>query len=200
MSPEQQQTREPTIQQDIYAIGALLVNILTALYPARIHTRSVNGTAEYLAFLLGDKGIANVVANCLNWEPAQRTPIAMIKSSISEYKSKLSFQKTAPVLLSPSAFRTNPDLNAIITKALKDISHPDFLNTDGYWFSTSERQENNILNRQYDVSLSTGWKEGVAGPLWLISKAKYAGFDVDSSETPYRKNWQFLCVYLNSPS
>jgi hypothetical protein len=67
-----------------------------------------------------------------------------------------------------------------------------FLTPKNRWASKVQRAENNIGNEQVDMTVYNGWKIGMAGPLWLVAKAKVAGFSVDDCRTTYRSSWGYI--------
>src|SRR6185437_8889670 len=53
-----------------------------------------------------------------------------------------------------------------------------------------------IGNLQVELTFYEGWYVGMSGPLWLIARAKKAGFDIRSCDDAYTASLTYIKAYL----
>lgn len=82
MSPEQLLTKTPTIAQDIYAIGGMLVYFLTGLSPQKIDQVNKDFQEKQLLFLTADPAITQLIMSCFQPEPERRPLMVHVKEAL----------------------------------------------------------------------------------------------------------------------
>ncbi len=63
MSPEQQAALPPTIQDDIYGLGALMVGFFTGFSPIKFNTEDPTELPNNLTFFIGERTVAEMIVS-----------------------------------------------------------------------------------------------------------------------------------------
>lgn len=193
MSPEQERKATPTVNDDIYALGGLLVLITTSLFPTLFNYVSPEKIVEQLFFFTQDDEISNLISNCRQLDPAKRPSLSKIMATIENVRNKL---QKSPIQdqreLFPLSPRHRESFNSIIQAGLNGINHQKMLGKNNCWISLTHQKENIIGNEQTGRNSYVGWHTGIAGPLWLLARAKQVNYTVEDSYETYRHNWAFI--------
>ena len=88
ISPEQKASKRPTVEEDIYGYGALMLFIFTSLSPAKFYVKESNELADNLFSLIGDLNISNLIAECLSIDRSQRPDFIRIKKTLEYYQQE----------------------------------------------------------------------------------------------------------------
>ncbi len=191
ISPEQQNVQTPTTKEDIYGIGAVLVCIFTGISPIKFDTKDVGRLSNNLEFFIGDETVATLIAACLNSDPTLRPDLAEIKSIIEKHKQAIQ----SPRKINIEKWPVDMDrqlLQVDISAALLGLLKPPILQFEDYWYSRLNNIENFRASRQKEYIRYGGLYEGIGGVLYLLAKAKGAGFNIDFCKTRYQKGWEFI--------
>jgi serine/threonine protein kinase len=198
MSPQQENRERPSIKDDIYAIGALIMKACTVLGLSQIQAASDEDLRSKLIFFIRDERIVTLVADCLKNDPAERPDLDTIKKVIISAKSN----KLPPVIDVPLTFDP-AKITQVIQFAINGLANPKLLSPSSRWLSVWNREEDAIepdteQGREYYI----GWHTGMAGPLWLVALAKRFGLNVSSCEEPYRQSWNYINrhYFIDPPS
>lgn len=188
MSPEQQDTKTPTVQQDIYAIGALFINLMTGFMPAKFALESPIELAEQLSFFIPDIELITLLAACLSEVVAERPGIKSLKEGLNSFREKqiAEIKSKNSALLSHSP--TREKLKNVINSALPGLVSPVFLNRDKLWLSKVGQQENFNYEQDSSFCVSADFYQGLSGVIWLLAKAYKIGFSIDSCMETYSKS------------
>lgn len=197
MAPEQDFTVEPTVKEDIYAIGALMVVLFTGFPPIKFDTSDSGTLIENLYLFNQDKSMASMIAACLSINPDERPRLDQIKSFILNCRDKLNFVSGSETFEIDGAPNFS-QLKDVINNALKALVSPIFLSNNQIWHSRTLQNENYIGNFQVGKSHYGGLYQGIGGVLYLLGKAKAAGYEIDILKENYQRGWEFIrCNYLN---
>lgn len=187
MSPEQVAHQEPTVKEDIYGLGALMILFFTNLSPLKFNVWSIEELNGQLAFFITEGAIRELITACLHLAPQERPGLADIEKSINALHAYM--LRAAPQ--SNIAHTIGIDINIVLRRALKGICS-EKLTYDGVWFSKAE-QKFALANQQQAVTVYPGLYQGIAGVLWTLRTIKNNGFILGSdTEEYYCKNYQFL--------
>ncbi|HVV05468.1 MAG TPA: protein kinase, partial [Puia sp.] len=193
MSPEQQKGLTPTAKEDIYALGSIIATFLANLYALKITGQSGEQVRKGLDVLTGEPLIGALVAACWEVDPAKRPTLAYLTDQLRAYKGNLS--KGLPVRnagTAPIGKPGNSILRTTIQSGLNFLGAPVLLNQQHVWISVSKQKEVHIGNPQESIEVYEGWHTGMAGPLWLVARAKSMGFSIDGCRLPYISSWEFI--------
>ncbi|HEY4061117.1 MAG TPA: lanthionine synthetase LanC family protein [Puia sp.] len=192
MSPEQQsRSSTPNTKQDIFGLGALMLVFFTNLSPKKLDQSSPARLMEQLLFFTGEEIISKLVTNCLHSDPNQRPELAPLRRELKEYYKTIG----NALLLDPLVPRSRllkDDLVTTITAGLRGLCLPMLSDSKHCWVSQLQKKETYIGNEQARLTIYGGWHTGLAGPLWLIPRAKEAGFSIDVCLNIYTNSWKYL--------
>lgn len=188
MSPEQQSCNTPTIKEDIYALGSLIIAMVTNLFPAQIPINDHNHLQQSLVFFTKNVKLTKLISDCLQDEPLNRPELKFVGENLDEFRDNI---------IQHSACNDDPVFSAIlvpdtISSGIKGLASTEILSAKGYWISRKEVKDDEIGNEQLEMALYEGWHTGISGPLWLLARAKSAGFQIDSCLDLYYQNWDFI--------
>jgi len=88
MSPEQLLTKVPKVEQDVYAIGALLIVLLTGLSPDKFSMENIKILSEQLIFFIPDQPLTDLICSCLDENPTLRPAMKSIKEGVKAFREK----------------------------------------------------------------------------------------------------------------
>ncbi|MBT1712540.1 hypothetical protein KK062_30175, partial [Fulvivirgaceae bacterium PWU5] len=95
MSPEQQKSQKPAIKDDIYSIGALLINAFTGLSPSKFNLETRKVDASRLNRFIGSSTTTELISNCLDFDRDVRPSIDDILGELLGLREKIK-EKSAP--------------------------------------------------------------------------------------------------------
>ncbi|SEW04655.1 Lanthionine synthetase C-like protein [Chitinophaga sp. YR573] len=191
MSPEQQKEYLPTVKEDIYGLGALMLCILTGLSPAKFDTQDIIILEEHINFFVGDRTISDLVSACFNHAPEERPTLGFIKSVIEQCQINLSTKKDGTDTLQVQVLSTHT-LEETILNSIKGLIISPTVISEGMWCSKLSTTENAGSSSQREYTKVIGLREGIGGVLYLLAKAKRLGFDIDSCIDSYYKGWHYI--------
>jgi len=178
MSPNQLGKNAPEPEDDIYAIGCIMLLVFTGIDPRRLIHREISLNRDRLQALV--KGLpeelVKIIVTCIDDDPAARPDLAIIKKRIEEYIISID-----PVTGTGKINRKSridkigktPDeeIKRILRKGVNTILHHLPAEQEkGLWLSPKMNggsgQSANVLS----FELRKSAHRGVAGVLYLLSK------------------------------
>jgi len=193
MSPEQMMLKKPTNKDDVYAFGGLMVIFFTNLFAMKFHGQSYDQLIRSYIFLIGDDIVAEKIAACWRHNPANRPELKDIQNVLKQYRGTVQQEEKEQVISKlPAVSLSEKEIKKIIQDGLAGLSHVDLLGPEKCWTSLSRQNGSLISNEQLDTSIYEPWHTGMAGPIWLVARAKRAGFLVDANQSTYANSWRYL--------
>lgn len=190
MSPQQIAMEPPSIKDDIYALGALMIVIFTNLIPTKLPILVPNGAIQFIIFLTGSEELARLISACTHPNPEERPDLEFIQDFLCQYQSKSKLDGTTSNY-QPSSHNSET-LKNTIQAAIQGLACSDTLSPKHRWHSLVHEKDNELGNVQLEMTVYKGWHTGVAGPLWLLSRAVKAGFDTSACQIAINNSWDFL--------
>lgn len=89
ISTEQREAQTPTLKEDIFALGALMIFIFTNLPPMKLDLKNPESVKKSLMFFTGDENISTVIVSCLNSDSELRPNLQKILSTITLMKTSV---------------------------------------------------------------------------------------------------------------
>lgn len=179
MSPQQRSVNLPTIQDDIFSIGAILFQALTGIHPIKITDPIRTDYGSTLSFLFDDEIIRNLLIKCLSPNADERPSISFIKERIIEYQSDLSKKRLRKKIPHTTSFKEDFILNKI-KEGINCLASPLLSDDKKGWFADDVQKENRSKNH-FSKNWYASFNIGAAGVIYLLSKLKKVNIDV--SET-----------------
>jgi serine/threonine protein kinase len=194
ISPEQMANRTPTIKDDCYGLGALMITIFTGLYPMKFNIQDNQNFKKSLLFFIGDTSITSLIASCMSFDASARPDLSSIKTSIERYK--LNILSPAANSHAPINNMNNEEVQQIIQAAINGLVQEPIVIKDNLWYSKLSRIEDGTVQKEY--TRYGGLHDGIGGTLYLLAKAQKTGYDITACKEAYYKNWEFIVKeYLN---
>ncbi|WP_295122930.1 lanthionine synthetase LanC family protein [uncultured Chitinophaga sp.] len=174
MSPEQLATENPTVKEDIYAVGAVILHLLTGISPYKITGVLDENVKRRVKYLLGDVALADVISRCFERERLMRPSLSEIRSVVQGCLG----DKRVP---QPESYvYPRQEITEMVQKGIEALGSPLFCDQDKGWFA-----ENMKLDRASKTKFRKSWyasyNRGVAGILYFLSRAKTMDYDITSA-------------------
>lgn len=188
MSPQQMNMQTPIEQDDIYAVGALMIAIFTGHSPSQLNSNNIEKLCQFLRLVLGEQKLVGLVQDCLQQEPEKRPTIKYIRN----------------VLAMPTNWNTNTDkkvqnkslskveLDITIRKGMRGMVNAPTTFQNGLWYSRSSKSTDLSASDSIEFVKSTGFFEGIAGILYFLAKMHRSGYEINDCRESFDKGWQFI--------
>lgn len=188
-SPQQLDQVIPDVKDDVYALGAFIMEACTNVGPSKIFGIPEEDLRLSILFFTQDEELTEVIVACLKDDPNERPDLSTLRKNI------FSLQKTALKQPSPTRIFSIDEtrLRRTIQAGLAGLADPNML-AFSCWRSVGE-DEDTFGSQEDDQTVNIGWHTGIAGPLWLVAVARSAGLDVTSCSDVYRHNWTYMHKY-----
>jgi serine/threonine protein kinase len=198
MSPEQLETLLPTVAQDVYAFGALCIQIFTGLIPEKFAQGDPIALKDQLSFFIQYPDLVETIAACQDEDPSLRPGIPTLKKHINRV---LQEESSVNASYDQSTF-SRPDkekLNNFIANALDGLASPELLNMDHLWVAKTIQTPG--LSYKHDMSMSVypDFYQGVSGVIWLLARAQTTGFPLHACKKGFEKSWDFIKDKISKP-
>lgn len=190
MSPEQEATAMPAVEQDVFSVGAIIIQIWTGILPIKITNVPFNELTEKIQFFIPDKVFSEIVIQSLNPEPLYRPSLYTMYNVISEYSVSLKNKTKRP--LSVVKKYSSDEILETIQQAIRTLASPLMVDEEKGWFSNnrsvSQNADKNKINRAWYAS----FHKGAFGVIYLLSKANMLGLDIEASRPFIEKGIQLI--------
>ncbi|WPV67815.1 protein kinase domain-containing protein [Chitinophaga sp. LS1] len=188
MSPEQKDLLYPTIQQDIFSIGAILVMSFVHITPYKFNFTDKNALNNILRFFISDEEINNLISSCLDNNMSNRPNLNKIIENLSSFKRRLNdiIPKINTKKLNKKA------LEIIIKNSLLSLNYSGMLSSQNYWSSPISTKEAFIGNFRADRTIYTGFRKGVSGIIFLIGQAAKVGLNIEPLKENLEENFPLV--------
>ncbi|WP_158559253.1 lanthionine synthetase LanC family protein [Deminuibacter soli] len=185
MSPEQEAGKTPTVKEDIYGLGALLVVFFTSLPPDRFSETDQERLYNSLLFFTHNAAISRLLCNCLQAKPNNRPGIETIIAVLEQ-------EQKHPIVTNEQETPDPVFITSIIEKSLASIFHEYILTPEKNWATYFSNSGIVATPDQLQKQVLLGWHNGIAGILYALAFAKRAGMDSAINQEIVNINWQAL--------
>jgi serine/threonine protein kinase len=191
MSLEQLETQDPTIAQDIYALGALCIYLLTGIMPDKFAQEDPIELNEQLRFFIPSSGLVDILTASQAEDAASRPGISILKEEINRFLQQQFDEKKANSKNTTFPFKREKT-KTVIENALNGLASPGLINSDHLWLSKTA--QNPVFSYMQNMSMSVypDFYQGLSGVIWLLARAQRLGFSLTSCETGYTKSLAFI--------
>ncbi|RPD41851.1 protein kinase/lanthionine synthetase C family protein [Chitinophaga barathri] len=181
MSPEQERTALPTIKEDIYAIGAIMLHAWTGISPYKFSGMSEEELQRAVLFYVEEVNIASIIQQCLKKEADLRPTTDMIAKVLQQtYRDKAN---NIPRPLKAVQSLSSSFITETIERGIQTLGESVLADKEKGWFaehmSQSSDQTNDIKKAWY-----ASFNRGAAGVLYFLSRARGAGYNVSNIAVP----------------
>jgi serine/threonine protein kinase len=191
MSPQQAKLEKPTVFDDIYSIGGLMLAFFTNLHPIKLCYQNKERFEKSILFFMGDEAITQIILNCRNVPTKERPTLININTAVANFTEKIKSTNSKNEK-QPIQLVDKKAIELVLHHGMNGLLNPEMLNSRGLWISKSQRIENRIKNEQFEMAIYPGWSIGVSGPLWFLSRTKGCKVYISNFTEQYRKNYYYL--------
>jgi serine/threonine protein kinase len=217
MSPEQVKAIRPTVKEDIYGLGATMISLFTGMSPSKFDLPVKKSLPDQqdlcgrLYYFLRNRLMAELIFQCLRYDPVLRPELNTIRSRVIQYKNEViqynnkednnenddkqvnSEELTETIPIPYNKVPIDPTfLTGKVQSVLQALSGPELLGPDHLWFSYPSQKERLVINENLQSAYYPGLERGLSGVLFVLATAKKLGFTIDSCLPAYRNSWLYL--------
>jgi len=192
MSPEQMAGHNPTIKEDVYALGALMIFIFTGLPPIKFSLRQKDELVTSLDFFIESRQLINLIINCLSNKPENRPSLSDISGVLRTFTLEISAHSNSEQHKNKIENRTDSQLiDTVIQKAIRTFSLPEILTKEGLWTFPKEEYVP-LISQAGSRQIFISFENGIAGIIFLLSRAHRLGYEIESCISAFRTNLEFI--------
>lgn len=182
MSPEQEITQPPAVEQDTFSAAAIILQMWSGISPSKLTNSPVKELAGKVRFFISDKIFADTIIQCLHPDPTQRPKLSTLRQVITSYIGDIKSKKQRTTSIS-KAFQQDEILDTI-QQAIGTFATPLLADEEKGWFSENTSIVQHPDKKSINKAWYTSFYKGACGVIYMLSKAHKLGFDV-SMTRPY---------------
>lgn len=179
MSPQQANRETPAIADDLYAIGCLLLLVVTGIDPRRLVRKQDDHLLACLQEITQDAPLPllKIIMGCISSDPLIRPSLEVISSVLSQSISDLQRQQKKN---QKKTLLTQEEIQNILVLGTQGLLQSGTIQSDtGLWLSISiengaQHQNKHRYSQQYDLRRSAN--RGIAGVVYALSRLAQFGF------------------------
>jgi serine/threonine protein kinase len=193
MSKEQEESAPPSMEQDVYSLGAVLILLFTNLYPDGFTTNEPVELAKQLMFFLNDQEMVDILVSCLSIHPYSRPSLTTLKKILEQFQRK-QLELTSPA----NENRTVPQpvdkktISNLISGALATFPKDILTNRDKIWLSRTENKNEIGYSYSKSYAVYTTFYQGLSGIIYILSQAHQAGFPISKCLPNYEASLAYI--------
>lgn len=182
MSPEQLKTETPTIKEDVFSVGAMLLQVYTGISPQKITDSPYEILCGKVRFFIPDKLIADMVIQSLHPNATKRITLLPLYEELSKYRNDL-INKKHRQANTPEPF-TKEQIKQTIQQAIGTLASPLLTDEIKGWFTEDMNIDPSRDKSKINKAWYTSFSKGACGVIYLLNEAHRLGFNVQNT-TPY---------------
>lgn len=182
MSPEQKALQTPTCEDDFFALGSILFNIITGIHPLKLIEINVADTYRKLAFFMPDEGIRQIMMEAFG-EVSKRPCPQVIKGVVTAYENRLK-TKHLQTAREYHHYMPQANLKQTIQQVIASHSIPLLADPQKGWFSENRNASPNTDKGNINKVWFASFGHGASGVLYVLAKAYRLGYSLEGNEAP----------------
>lgn len=180
MSPNQKSRKTPVIEDDIFSIGAIISQVLSGVHPLKLIDSDVTILSNRIQFFIRDQKMADLVLQCLQPEGDQRPSTQTIRQALCDYKNDLKKRKRRMESACPTAFKRE-EITVAIQEFITTLASPLLTDEEKGWFAEDVHNRDNNDENTVQKAWYASFSVGASGIIYLLSRAHYAGINVEQA-------------------
>lgn len=177
MSSQQEAIQTPTTAEDIFALGAIILQMWSGVAPGKLSREPIEVLQKKVAFFIPDQQIAAMVLRCLAPEDIARPTAAEVRKVLVQYKNDLK-NKVSRTVNEPGLF-SKEDILATLQNTIHTLASPLLADEEKGWFSDDMNPPAGDGKHKLRKQWYASYNRGVTGVVYLLAQAKKAGLQVD---------------------
>ncbi len=199
MSAEQASISLPTIKEDIYGIGALMIFVFTGLPPIRFDRKNPVVLKDHLGFFICHEGITEMITRCLDKRSDARPALNDIRNYLKKFRKQMGSESFSIQPGQSVEKITTLGITKIINGSIESLEGSPTPVSKGRWMSKSVNQApTGAVQKEFTAQL--GLHTGMSGVLYMLGKAQKIGFNIDKVKYNYYTSWAYIEKICNEDS
>lgn len=183
MSPEQEVIAMPTVKQDVFSMGAVMLHIYTGISPLKLI--KIPDLRRAINFFVEDAAMANLIERCTRHDADLRPDTGEVLQSLNEYKQVLKNGSTQRSGAKKELF-TPQEAGETIQEGIAALGESLMRDRGKGWFAehlTEKKESTTEIRKTWYASFN----RGVSGILYFLSRAHAMGYDVSPTAEPVQQ-------------
>jgi serine/threonine protein kinase len=177
MSPEQLAVKPPTIKEDVFSVGAILLQIWTGIPPVKLTEAPFQDLEDKVNFFIPAREVASIALQCLHPDPQERPLLKEVYAEIKNYSEKL--KQGVNVTIQKDPLPDREYLKSTIQEVIKTLASPLLADRERGWFAENRNSTLKSDRKNINKGWYTSFNFGSTGVLYFLNKAHMVGFDVE---------------------
>lgn len=188
MSPQQNTQLHPSVKDDIFSLGAIILQALSGIHPQKIINGNQTSLVQRISFLTGTNQINELLLRCLSVVPKERPTTAEIKQALIKHKRSLGKNKRMTI----TPLYDMRDIRNVIHDSIITLSTPLYTDDLRGWFSEDLNLDEEAIKNRINKAWYASFRIGAAGILYLLSQAKKIGINTDCCQTAIKNGLNLI--------
>lgn len=182
MSKQQEAISTPTTAEDIFALGAIILQLWSGIAPGKLTTEPIEALTRKISFFIPDQQIADIVTQCLLPEDDKRPNASKVLQVLKQYKVDLKAKATRPI--TQPILYSRDEIIATIQEGITTLATPLLADPEKGWFSDDMKPPPKDDKHKLRKAWYASYSHGASGILYFLAQAKRVGLDIDIT-APY---------------
>lgn len=182
MSKQQEAVSVPTTAEDIFALGAIILQIWSGVSPGKLTNEPVDELTRKISFFIYDEKVASLITQCLCPDDTIRPSATEILQVLTQYKTAL--KKGMTRSKNQAIFYTREEIITTIQQGIATLASPLLADEEKGWFADDMKPAPHADKHKLRMMWYASCTHGVSGILYMLSQAKKVGLDVSATQ-PY---------------
>lgn len=176
MSKEQEVTSTPTTAEDIFALGAIILQLWSGVAPLKLTNEPFDALNTKVPFFIPDQRIAEIVLQCFHPEPDKRPDAGTIKNVLAQYQADLLKKVSRPQ--NKTVLYTREQIIATVQDVINTMATPLFADAEKGWFADDMKEKDAADKHKLLKNYYASFNRGDSGIIYMLSQPKKVGMDV----------------------
>lgn len=189
MSPEQEAMALPTVKEDIFAAGAMILYAWSGISPLKFVNAPYKWLEDAVRYFVPVADIARLILQCMHPDPALRPDALQLHASLDAHIRS----RRNRVVISRQANWSPEAVHDALQSGLQAMGSPMFADPDKGWFAehmVDPPDHSNLIRKGWYASFN----RGVSGVLYFAGRAYAAGLDLTPIARPVELALQLIRV------
>lgn len=179
MSPQQEATETPTTAEDVFALGAIILQAWSQVSASKLTNDSIEILEPKIRFFIPDKILATIVLKCFETDPLLRPTASEVDETLKQYKSDLKQKVNREQ--NKSVFFSKEEVLDTVQQAIETLASPLLADEKKGWFSDKMDDTSDVDRSRLNKTWYASYNRGVVGIIYMLAQAKRVGLNITIS-------------------
>lgn len=175
MSPQQEATKTPTTAEDIFALGAIILQLWSGISPGKLTTDPIDMLAEKIRFFVPHKQISQMIVECLSPDDTKRPSVILVRKALETYIREIRYGNLPQPNI--AIYSSTEEILTTIRESINTMSSPMMSDEEKGWFANNMNLPDNADKHKLHKVWYASYNRGAAGIIYLSSQFKDTGID-----------------------